>query len=144
MIDFPCHCGYRFSVSEELAGNVTQCPKCRRLVDVPLLSDLQNIDDGIYKLDPSTNPTHDPHRVEELTQVFTRDHYDASGEPIDLRQSVGEQSEILPPTIDPGTPKYDPVTGELIQPLEIKSDPVIDPSSLPMARRARRLRYSET
>ena len=138
MIDFPCHCGHPMSVPEELAGSVLQCPQCHRLCDVPLLSDLEHLDDqGIFKLDDSPRINHDPDRIEELTTVFTRDHYDADGQPIDLRQTMGDQSEILPPTIDPGAPKYDPITGELIRPIEIKTDARPDPSTLPTAKRAR-------
>jgi hypothetical protein len=145
MIEFPCHCGHPFSVGEELAGSVMQCPQCKLLVDVPMLSDLQSIDDqGIYKLDASPDAKHNQERVDELTQAFTRDHYDDEREPIDLRQSFGKQSEILPPTIEPGAPKYDPVTGELIRPLDVKTDSVVNPNALPTARQARKLRYSDT
>jgi hypothetical protein len=137
MIDFRCHCGHPLSVPLELAGSVLQCPQCHRLCDVPLLSELQNIDeDGAYKLDKSPNLKNDPDRIEELTAVFTRDHHDADGVPIDLRQTMGEQEAITPPTIDPGAPKYDPVTGELIRPLDIKTETAVNPKTLPTARRA--------
>src|SRR5450432_256287 len=142
MIKFPCHCGHQFSVSEELAGSVIQCPDCRRLNDVPLLSDLQSIDEqGIYKLDASPVTKDDPNRVQELKHVFTRERFDELGQAIDLRHTPKQQEAITPPTIDPGAPKYDPVTGELIKPIEFKPDPAA--KVLPIARRRRRMRYYE-
>ena len=44
MIDFVCHCGFGFSVQDDMAGALVQCPKCRRLNDVPLLSDLEHLE----------------------------------------------------------------------------------------------------
>ena len=52
MIEFPCPCGrYTFSVPEDMAGGLVQCPKCGRLNDIPTLSDLALIaEDGTYKV----------------------------------------------------------------------------------------------
>jgi hypothetical protein len=137
MIDFPCHCGEVLSVTEDLAGSSIQCPQCHRLNDIPLLSDLENIDEqGNYKLEDVPN-RNVPERIEELTEVFTRNHYDAEGLPIDLRQTPEELNAITPPPVEKGSPKYDPITGELIEPLEIKTDPTPIQTNLPTARRVR-------
>jgi hypothetical protein len=143
MIEFPCNCGYRFSVPDDLAGSVLQCPQCKRLNDIPTLSDLANLDDGgVYKLDSAPEIRNDDDRVSELTYVFTREHYDANGAPIDIRGAVGEEAgaepipvESLGP-LDHAAPKYDPVTGELVRELDIKPDPKPAQAHIPTAKRA--------
>src|SRR5262245_59930796 len=139
MIEFSCLCGYHVSVPEDLAGGLVQCPKCKRLNDVPLLGDLPNIDDeGIFKLDDAPRLKDDPQRVAKLTQVFTRDHYDAYGNPIDNRQSMQElasiDKDVVPLANDKAAPRYDPVTGDLIREVDVK--PAEDVAAIPMARRA--------
>jgi hypothetical protein len=139
MIDFSCLCGHHFSVPQDLAGGLVQCPQCKRLNDVPLLGDLANIDDqGIFKLDEPPKLKDDPNRVKQLTYVFTRDHYDADGKPIDNRQTPQELAKVdenaVPLAPGKTVPKYDPVTGELIRELDVK--PEADTSGIPMAKRA--------
>src|SRR5262249_42044305 len=134
MIDFSCHCGHAFSVGDELAGGLVQCPQCRRLNDVPKLSDRSDLeDDGIYKIDaPPTPPGQQQHRAAELTPAFTREHFDDKGKPIDLRDSLADPKtgpiplESLGP-LDDAPPKYDPITGELIRSIEVKPDTTPDP-----------------
>src|SRR4051812_23125803 len=147
MINFPCHCGFAFSVPDDLAGGLIQCPRCKRLNDVPTLSDLAHLDEsGIYKLDAPTTPLvkEDTQRVQELTYVFTRERFDSQGNPIDLRPTPEESlrgPEPVPVEIDtsggPGnvgkTPKYDPVTGELIRPVEVKPDQKPPAEAVPVA-----------
>src|SRR4051794_24669861 len=143
MIEFPCNCGFQFSVGNDLAGSVIQCPKCKRLNDIPTLNDMASLDDGgLYKLDSAPEVKNDPDRVAELTYVFTRDHYDANGQPIDIRAAITDEAgtgpipvESLGP-LDHASPKYDPVTGELVRELDIKPDPQSAPAQIPTARRA--------
>jgi hypothetical protein len=140
MIEFSCLCGYHFAVPQDLSGGLVQCPTCKRLNDVPLLGDLANIDDdGIFKLDDAPRLKDDPKRVAKLTYVFTRDHYDADGKPIDNRLTPQElakvDQDIVPLEPARAMPKYDPVSGELIREVDVK--PEADTSAIPMARRAR-------
>lgn len=144
MIEFPCNCGYRFTVTDDLAGSLIQCPQCKRLNDIPTLSDLSNLDnDGIYKIEDGPDLRNNARRVEEMTYVFTRNHFDDAGEPIDIRGAVSDGSgngpvpvESLGP-LDHAAPKYDPVTGELVRALDIKPDPTPTPASIPIARAAK-------
>jgi hypothetical protein len=151
MIQFNCHCSFRFEVPQDQAGGLIQCPQCGRLNDVPLLSDIENLDDeGIYKLD---DVPENPHQTfEETHRVYTRGHVDEStGEEIDLRPSADEiLSSGASAPIDladeaPPAPKYDPETGELIEPLAVqrnkKRGAPIDASKIPVARRA--LNYAD-
>jgi hypothetical protein len=130
MIDFPCLCGFKFSVPADLAGGLIQCPQCKRLNDVPTLGEISNLDgEGIYKLEPSPQ-RHEPQRLGELFTAFTRQHFDAEGNPIDLRLTMqdvlragGEEVPLeLRDQVRPGAPRYDPITGELIRPIEVKPD----------------------
>jgi len=153
MIQFNCHCSYGFEVPEDQAGGLIQCPRCGRLNDVPTLSDIGNLEDGgIYKIDEV--PTHPQQSFEEAHRVYTREHVDeTTGEEIDLRPSAddiissGMTAIPLADEVQPA-PKYDPETGELIEPLDIKKDrkePVeIDAGKIPVARRALGYATAET
>jgi hypothetical protein len=152
MIEFACRCSHRFALPDDEAGGVTQCPSCHRLVDIPNLGDLAHIDtDGNYKFDDDgTIPLAGDEaedRLPTLHKAFTRSRTDASGEEIDLRPSMrdvlGAGTEETPyevaEQIKPAPPKYDPVTGELIKPMDVKGGPEhvrIDPRTVPVARRA--------
>jgi hypothetical protein len=147
MIRFSCHCSHEFLVDEDQAGGLIQCPKCSRLNDIPALSDVQNLEDGgIYKLDTDVGA---PKQIEipAATRAFTRDLRDERGDDIDMRASVDEflatGSEEVPlelaEEIRPGAPKYDPLTGELVEPIDIKPSNkpgALDPKSIPIAKRA--------
>jgi hypothetical protein len=123
---------------------MVQCPQCGRLNDVPLLSDLENLDDGgVYKLDEAPSLQPDPERIAELTRVFTKDHYDSDGQPIDLRGTLApEPPPAGTPAYNPdvtaisAAPKYDPDTGERVRELEIKPDGAPPAESIPVARLA--------
>ena len=141
MIRFPCHCAFVFELQDDMAGSLIQCPKCGRLNDIPTLSDLQAIaDDGTYKIeDPVVHP--EPDRLQTLNRAFSRHRIDAEGEEIDLR-STPEQvleagSEEVPlelaGEVRPGPPKYDPETGELVRPIDIKPSEHPAGASIPMA-----------
>jgi hypothetical protein len=138
MIEFPCNCGYRFSMPDDLAGSLIQCPKCKKLNDVPLLGDMQNLDEsGIYKLDDAPKTAQEPQRVAKLTQVYTREHFDDQGIPIDLRGASSDPSLIgTPEPTASAAPKYDPITGELLQEIDIKPHAGPPASAVPLARPA--------
>jgi hypothetical protein len=139
MIQFSCHCGHAFSVDDDFAGGVMQCPQCKILVDVPMLNELGNIDDdGVYKLDGEEPPVQHPGRVQELTTVFTRDRFDANGTPIDLRGNFGGGPVPVESLAvgENAAPKYDPITGELVEEIGIKPDPAPPPLAVPVAKRA--------
>ena len=48
MISFACRCKHRFSLPDDQAGGIIQCPDCGRLNDVPTLDDL---DEPLHALD---------------------------------------------------------------------------------------------
>jgi hypothetical protein len=142
MIRFTCNCTHEFLVSEDQAGGMIQCPKCRRLNDIPLLSDLQNLDDdGTFKMDTSPR-TPTKNMLPTATRAFTNDLRDEQGNDIDLRPSVSEFLKIgtghevpIDPSehVHPDAPKYDPVTGELVEEIDIK------PSETPIGREAKKI-----
>ncbi|MGC4032963.1 MAG: hypothetical protein QM754_14745 [Tepidisphaeraceae bacterium] len=116
-------------VPAELAGEQLQCPTCRRLVDVPRPGELDAFnDDGTVRMDDA------PKQESGLLDKFAA----FSGD-VDMRPSydefvlAGTGPEDEAPRRRP-TPKYDPVTGELIVPIEILNDdlppaPKIDPNA---------------
>lgn len=126
MIEFPCHCGYRFSVPEELAGGSLQCPQCHWLNEIPTLGDLASIlPDGTYIMDrPDPVPSES---FGEKLRAFSRSTHDELGEPIDLRPTMRDIRRVgvgvtEPPPLEHPlqmSPKYDPETGELIRPLNV-------------------------
>jgi hypothetical protein len=129
MIEFSCVCKqYKFSLPPDMAGGLIQCPTCRRLVDVPTLAELAQIDeDGGYKFEgESTSKELD---AKMAIRAFSSRRVDEYGEEIDLRNTYEEVQRAgvhhVPGTLDgvrPIPPKYDPVTGELIRPLAIKNE----------------------
>jgi hypothetical protein len=147
MIRFNCHCTHEFLVPEDQAGGLVQCPKCSRLNDVPLLSDLDNLDqDGTFKMDESGRPPPKNH-IADASRAFTREKHDDRGDDIDLRPSVDEflnvgTTEIPLELADqelPGAPKYDPFTGELIETIDVKPTDKLTPveaHKIPVAKRA--------
>src|SRR6185295_7227158 len=129
LIEFPCHCGHRFSLPVDQASSTIQCPQCRRLNDVPSLSDLESVstEDGTLLMKESKEPATKPNRVAEVDLHFRPRRVDDYGKEIDLRRSLEELADIGAPPDDgviplldeekkPPKPKYDPVSGELIRP----------------------------
>src|SRR5688572_11625472 len=156
MIRFACHCKHRFEVPTELAGGAVQCPRCGKLNDVPTLSDLPNLEeDGTYRVDVERR-TDNPYRLRELEIIYAKGPRDDEGDEIDLRMTAAELQpdpprgdpqdddgggELLlegeiPATAAETKPRYDPVTGELIRPLDIKKNAAgpADPEHIPMAK----------
>ena len=139
MIRIQCHCQHVMDVPDDQAGLSIQCSQCGRLLDVPLLGELDHIDpDGTYKLDSReiAPPNKD---LDVLTSVYYPGRTTAAGVEIDLRGPVKGADAIGDSALAPesGRPRYDPVTGELIQPLGIHSESKVpqDVSNLPVAKR---------
>ena len=141
MIKFPCKCGHQFNLTEDQAGGLVQCPRCGLLVDVPTLSDLAHMNvDGTFGFGDANTPV-DRTTAADLHHVFTNKTTDRHGNEKDLRNPI-EQYDVIgieeeAPRRSP--PRYDPVTGELIRPLQFKDEqpvPVlsiateVDPSDL--------------
>lgn len=149
MIEFPCRCGRGFSVPEDQAGTSFQCPNCHLLVEVPLLSDLQNIDkDGMYKID-ELEVKSDEKRIKELRRIYLAGHSGRDSEQIDLRstdedlQKAGVVEERSPEDgLIPAAPIYDPVTGELIEAIDIKPEPKKPMAAIPVDAEAPTLNYA--
>jgi hypothetical protein len=146
MIRFNCHCTHEFLVPDDQAGGMIQCPKCSRLNDVPTISDLENLEQGgIFKISEAT-PAPGKDVLPSATRAFTRDHHDHRGDDIDMRPSVDEflnagVEEVpleLAEEIRPGAPKYDPLTGELVEAIDVAPRKVegTDIKSIPVAKRA--------
>src|ERR1051325_10024105 len=92
MIEFPCHCGHKFSLPQDMAGGLIQCPRCSRLNDVPNLGDLSQLDeDGTFKLEPTIARHETPEqRMADVTRAFRRSRVDDTGEEIDLRPTMDD------------------------------------------------------
>ncbi len=124
MIQFPCKCGYAFEVPQDQAGGLVQCPNCHLLADIPTLSDLSNINaDGTFAFESTfTHP--DAMTAADLHRVFTNKTVDSEGREKDLRTRGGEQGAIGLASQEPTrvAPRYDPETGELIRPLQLKDE----------------------
>jgi hypothetical protein len=130
MIKFPCKCGFEFEVSDEMAGNPLQCPRCMLLNEVPLLSDLPDLEkDGTIRLEP-ISIEEEGKREAELKRAYLPRRQDEAGNDIDMRNTFERIVEAgadeipieLKDHVRPGSPKYDPVTGELIKPLSVRGD----------------------
>lgn len=146
MIVFNCACGHRFDLPDDLAGEELQCPRCARLVSVPHLDELANLEaDGTLKVSEVAPPA-DPLHLEHASRAFTRSTRDEHGNEIDLRPGVDAVLAAgtigIPQATDaehqPGPPVYDPFTGELIRPLQLKQEPdaTPPPHAIPVAKPA--------
>jgi hypothetical protein len=142
MIEFNCFCKHRFSLEDDQAGGSLQCPRCGKLVDVPTLDDLHKLNpDGTYDMG-ALELAPEPDRVERATRAFTRNRVTEDGEQIDNRLTLEDVFKIGADelTIEikdeaEAKPKYDPLTGELVRPIELKTDPAAAPA-IPMAKPA--------
>jgi hypothetical protein len=147
MIRFTCRCGHAFALADDEAGGLIQCPECGLLNDVPGVGDLDSLNpDGTVKVGDPLYQEQSDDRLEHLAYIYQKRRVDDDGEEIDLRNpdedldlADGESYDLRPdePT-RPDAPKYDPVTGELIRPLDVIVDDrdAIRPQDVPMARPA--------
>jgi hypothetical protein len=139
MISFPCKCGQIIEVPDDQAGLTVQCSHCGLLRDVPTLSDLSHItEDGTYDIEPSSQITEE-HRIDQVRRAFSKDRMDDEGGEIDLRPTMSDVKragfvEELQDDAAPLIPKYDPVTGELVQPMKVSGDQTPD-YQIPTAQR---------
>jgi len=134
MIQFPCTCGRVLRVPEDQAGGTIQCPACRKLNDIPLLSDLGGLaEDGTFRMTgPSVAP--DPGRIDDLAHIYHGGRQDYLGDDIDLRNTEDDLANVgvdydlksNEPARLPHGPRYDPETGELVRAIDVKHDPVRD------------------
>src|SRR5687768_7508365 len=151
MINFPCSCGHRFSFPDEEAGGMVQCPQCKRLVDIRIPGDLANFEeDGTLKMEIPFKEDPDEDRIQELKRAYRPGLRDEYGQEYDLRVTM-EQIEAagveevpleLKDEVRPGAPKYDPETGELIRPMDVKTRTAADSAvpAIPVAQRT--LKYA--
>lgn len=107
----------------DLAGGTIQCPQCHVLADIPTLDELANLNpDGTFAFE-SQDPLADPLDAGDLHRAFTNQTANSRGIEKDLRMKVEQLSSV---GADSGpmrvTPRYDPVTGELIRPLQFKDE----------------------
>lgn len=143
IIEFPCRCGHRFRLEDDQAGLDIQCPKCGLLNDVPTHGDLAALgEDGTYRLE--TGPeVPNPELAAELAYLYRRGPVDLDGNEKNLKltradiESIGGDPIPLKddiPTLE-DSPRYDPETGELITPLELKPSEFepVNPATIPMA-----------
>ena len=142
MIRFACTCHTILEVSDEFAGTSLQCPKCKRLLDVPTLSELKGIDEeGTYKLD-ALKLRDEPDRLANLQRAYAPQRVDHQGQQIDLRETFKGDANAMDDDdvleimdAEPRCAKYDPETGELVRAVPLKQEPVrFDPATLPMAK----------
>jgi hypothetical protein len=125
VIKFPCKCGHLFNLTEDQAGGLAQCPRCGLLVDVPTLNDLANLNpDGTFAFSNLNLPNEDSNTA-DLHRAFSNTTLDSQGREKDLRtgemraESVGDYDQLTQTSV---APRYDPVTGELIRPIQFKDE----------------------
>ena len=145
MIRFSCICKFAFEVPAEMAGTQMQCPECHRLVDVPSMDELQGIgEDGAYRMS-AAEPGTDPEHFERMRRAFAKEKVSEEGLEIDLRQTheqflaAGTEEHYEDYSAGGTVPKYDPETGELVRPLEVKGEPRVMPviaDAVPLAQTA--------
>jgi hypothetical protein len=142
MIQFSCRCKHIFDLPEEMAGQQVQCPNCMLLVDVPTHDELMELsEDGTFRLERPV--AEDPQRLAELKRAFSRKRVDDQGVDIDLRLTPRQiaaagTDDAVEFAAAPIAPKYDPETGELVRPLEIREEGNVGPhpSEIPFAKSA--------
>src|SRR5918993_2282470 len=150
MIRFHCTCKHRFETDDNMAGGLVQCPDCGKLNDIPTLSDLALIaEDGTYRVGAETEEEKNS-RLAELGRAFARTRVDEYGAEMDRRRTPQEIADAgadevpleLKDELRPGAPKYDPATGELIRPLDVRKPTAAEAAipAMPVARKT--LKYA--
>jgi hypothetical protein len=146
MIRFPCRCGRMIEVADDLAGGDAQCPACGLLNAIPTLGDaaVGLHDDGTYTFDdeqPEVAALKNEERLRALHRAYTRNTTAPDGSQIDNRITLEElvvagEIPVADETALHERPKYDPVTGELVRPIEIKRDEGPAEDDIPLAKAA--------
>lgn len=133
MITFACRCSNRITVDDDRAGESMQCPRCGLLVDVPTIDDLPGLrEDGSYEFSEELERPAKPSPLRDTPSIMRRETTDRRPS---LKEflSVGTSEEDLLQIKDevrpgiPKHPKYDPETGELILPLDVRKEPPAPP-----------------
>jgi hypothetical protein len=134
MISFKCRCGTRIQVNDDQAGDSLQCPQCHLAVDVPALDDLEHLDeDGNLKFADDIQPVQkklaDNRKLPGFLEHEGNDRRMSVEEFLNIGIDEKTLSEIKG-EVRPGvskTPRYDPITGELLVPLDlVETEKVID------------------
>lgn len=113
MIEFTCLCGNHFSLDLDMAGASFQCAKCARLVTVPTLDDLKNLDsDGTYTLGEHYQAAPAP-GVHLSVASDAAMRISGKIDDIPMAEMIGAPDRVAP--------RYDPETGELIRAVEMQS-----------------------
>ena len=148
MIRFTCRCGHAFALADDEAGGLIQCPECGLLNDVPGVGDLDSLNpDGTVKVGDPLYQEQAGDRLDHLAYIYKKSRVDDAGRgdrPPQPRGRPGPawaRSTTCAPTSPSRAaeaPKYDPVTGELIRPIDLIPDDreTIRPQDVPMARPA--------
>lgn len=137
MIRVHCKCKFAVEVADDQAGLTVQCPRCGLLLDVPQLSDLSQIaPDGTYRIDDPLPPKPQDD-LQNLSYIYYPGRQLPDGREIDLRGPVGPEIPLADDEeLQRERPRYDPESGELIQPLAVDAPaPAPPPDSLPEAQR---------
>ena len=130
MINFACRCSHRFTVEDDRAGESLQCPACGLLVDVPTIDDLPGLrDDGSYEFGDQSagNPNAGAKAMRSTPSPMQKESADRR---LSLKEflNIGTNDDDLLEIRDevkagvPKHPKYDPETGELIVPLDVRRE----------------------
>ena len=147
MIRFRCRCDEPFEVPGELAGTSFQCPACGLLVDVPTIDDLPGLESGgTYKLHETPIDFADeiaaPHRAvgtgTDAPSVVAR--HDVKDRRLSLTEflNIGVTEDDLLQIKGESIkgvsthPKYDPVSGELVVPIDVRTDPKAIAAAVPI------------
>jgi hypothetical protein len=134
MISFNCHrCRRPIEVSEDEVGTSLQCPGCGYLIDVPTLNDIQHLQqDGTYELSesiPARGKLPDNRKLPSILSQDAPDLRSTADEFLSIGitpEELAEQRHEVSPGV-PKAPKYDPITGELLTPIDLKTDRVPKP-----------------
>jgi hypothetical protein len=125
MIRFSCKCGAEFNFTDDLAGTMTQCPRCRLLVDVPTTEELVWMaPDGALAVDPRSEDAPPARTLAELYKAFARRKSDDDGHRShdDFAADVDDPPNVETHRPERITPRYDPETGERIIPLALRDE----------------------
>lgn len=124
---------------DELAGQDMQCPQCGLLNTVPTSEELKQLNfDGTFLVGEALSD-HEQGRLDEMIRVYGGKK--AGHGEIDLRQIAQNPQSAEPIPLEEApirvARRYDPETGELVQPFDIKPDDSlpISPGDVPMATR---------